>query len=32
MGEAGRRRLEEHFTFERFRERLGGYLSELLRL
>jgi glycosyltransferase involved in cell wall biosynthesis len=32
MGEAGRRRLENHFTFERFRERVGGYLSVLLRL
>jgi len=32
MGEAGRRRLEEQFTFDRFRERVGGYLSELLRV
>jgi phosphatidylinositol alpha-1,6-mannosyltransferase len=31
MGQAGRRRLEEQFTFDRFRKRLGGYLSELLQ-
>jgi phosphatidylinositol alpha-1,6-mannosyltransferase len=31
MGQSGRRRLEEQFTFDRFRERVGGYLSELLQ-
>lgn len=30
MGRAGRERLEREFTFERFRERLGRYLEELL--
>jgi glycosyltransferase involved in cell wall biosynthesis len=31
MGQAGRRRLDEHFSFDRFRERLGRYLKKLLR-
>jgi glycosyltransferase involved in cell wall biosynthesis len=30
MGRAGRRRLEDQFTFERYRERLGGHLRRLL--
>ncbi len=30
MGRAGRRRLIEHFLFDRFRERLAGYVSEQL--
>jgi len=30
MGRAGRERLEREFTFERYRERLGGHLRELL--
>ena len=30
LGEAGRVRLLEHFTFDRFRDRLEGYLRELL--
>ena len=30
MGRAGRERLESEFVFARFRERLRGYLSELL--
>jgi glycosyltransferase involved in cell wall biosynthesis len=30
IGEAGRRRLEEQFTFERFKERVSGYLARLL--
>ncbi len=30
MGEAGRRRLEEQFTFTRLKERLRGYLQEWL--
>jgi glycosyltransferase involved in cell wall biosynthesis len=30
MGRAGRQRLEDEFTFDRYRERIGGYLEELL--
>ena len=30
LGEAGRARLLERFTFDRFRDRLEGYLRELL--
>ena len=30
MGRAGRERLEEVFLFHRFRERLKGYLEELM--
>jgi glycosyltransferase involved in cell wall biosynthesis len=30
MGIAGRQRLLTHFVFDRFRERLEGYLRELL--
>jgi glycosyltransferase involved in cell wall biosynthesis len=30
MGRAGRRRLEQHFVFSRFEERLEGHLRELL--
>ena len=30
LGRSGRRRLEEQFTFERFRERLSEHLAALL--
>jgi glycosyltransferase involved in cell wall biosynthesis len=30
MGRAGRQRLEDEFTFDRYRERIAGYLEELL--
>jgi glycosyltransferase involved in cell wall biosynthesis len=32
MGRAGRRRLVDNFLFDRYRERLGDHLRELLRL